>query len=88
MKTKWILLVIFHMFIIIGNAVSFFIAPFLAPWYISLPICSFIFLITFSKEIKCPLTNWENNMRASMGKKQIGGFIGHYVIKPLSKLLP
>jgi len=86
MKIAWMLLIIFHMCIIVGNAVSFFIAPFLSPWYVALPICSFIFLITFSKEIRCPLTNWENEIRTKLGKKTIGGFIGLYVIKPIRKI--
>ena len=87
MNILWLLLVAFHMFIIIGNALAFFSVPFLTPWYIAIPICSFIFLITFSKEIKCPLTNWENNIRIKLGKKRIGGFVGDYFIKPIRKLL-
>ena len=87
MNILWLLLVAFHMFIIIGYALAFFSVPFLTPWYIAIPICSFIFLITFSKEIKCPLTNWENNIRIKLGKKRIGGFVGHYFIKPIRKLL-
>jgi len=75
------------MCVIFGNALAFFSVPFLTPWYIALPICSFIFLITFSREIRCPLTNWENDIRVKLGKKKIGGFVGHYFIKPLRKLL-
>tara|TARA_R100000306_G_scaffold62289_1_gene68232 strand:+ start:2818 stop:3084 length:267 start_codon:yes stop_codon:yes gene_type:complete len=87
MRVLWLLLVIFHMWVVIGNLCSFFVVPFLTPWYIALPICSFIFLVSFSKEIKCPLTNWENAIRMKLGKKKIGGFIGYYVVKPIRKCL-
>ena len=75
------------MCVVIGNLIAFFTVPFLTPWYIALPICSFIFLVSFSKEIKCPLTNLENDIRLKLGKKKIGGFIGHYVVKPIRKCL-
>lgn len=84
---KWILLIVFHMWVVLGNAAAFFVVPFLAPWYVSLPICSFIFLISFSKQIKCPLTEWENNIRMKMGKKKIGGFVGHYLLRPIKRFL-
>jgi hypothetical protein len=87
MRILWFLLVIFHLAVVIGNAIAFFIVPFLTPWYIALPICSFIFLVSFSKEIKCPLTNWENEVRIKIGKRRIGGFIGYYVVKPIKKCL-
>lgn len=85
-QMKWILLVVFHMVVVVGNGVAFLVVPFLAPWYIALPICSFIFLISFSKHITCPLTDWENNVRMKLGKKKIGGFVGHYLIKPIRKM--
>jgi len=87
MRILWFLLVIFHLAVVIGNAIAFFIVPFLTPWYIALPICSFIFLVSFSKEIKCPLTNLENEIRIKIGKRRIGGFIGYYVVKPIKKCL-
>jgi len=87
MRFLFIILVIWHMSVVIGNLFAFFVVPFLTPWYIAVPICSFIFLVTFSKEIKCPLTNWENEVRVRIGKKRIGGFVGHYIVKPIRKLL-
>ena len=87
MRFLLFLVVALHLFVVIGNAIAFFIVPFLTPWYVAIPICSFIFLVSFSKEIKCPLTNWENTLRMKIGKKRIGGFIGHYIIKPIRKLL-
>ena len=64
---KWIFLIVFHMWVVLGNAAAFFVVPFLAPWYVSLPICSFIFLISFSKAIesgkltKGMLNEWRNS---------------------------
>ena len=87
MRILWFLILALHLFVVIGNAIDFFIVPFLTPWYIGIPICSFIFLVSFSKDIKCPLTNWENEVRIRIGKKRIGGFIGHYIVKPIRKFL-
>lgn len=78
-------LVAFHMMVIIGNFAAFFLAPILSPWYEALPICSFILLITCSRELKCPLTRLENYIRQELGMKRIGGFIGHYFIRPIRK---
>ena len=87
MRILWFLILALHLFVVIGNAIAFFIVPFLTPWYIAIPICSFICLVSFSKDIKCPLTNWENEVRIRIGKKRIGGFIGHYIVKPIRKFL-
>jgi hypothetical protein len=76
-----------HIFIVLGNILAFFIAPFLAPWYEALPICSFVLLISFSQELKCPLTRLENWIRVKLGKKRIGGFIGHYFLKPVKRYI-
>jgi hypothetical protein len=75
-------LVTLHILVVIGNILAFFITPFLAPWYEALPICSFVLLISFSQELKCPLTRLENYIRVKMGKKRIGGFVGHYFVRP------
>jgi len=72
-----------HILVVLGNALAFFITPFLAPWYEALPICSFILLISFSQELKCPLTRLENSIRVKLGKKRIGGFVGHYFVRPV-----
>lgn len=79
-------LVVFHGFIVGSNILAFFVVPFLEPWYVSVPICSLILLLTFSKIIDCPLTRLENYIRQSLGMKRIGGFAGHYLIKPWRKL--
>ena len=87
MMVTFYAVVALHILVVIGNISAFFITPFLAPWYEALPICSFILLISFSQELKCPLTRLENSIRLKIGKKKIGGFVGHYFIKPVKNYL-
>lgn len=82
MKLAWMLLVAVHHAVVIGNAASFFILPLCCPWYQSLPLCSMIFFLTFAP-VECPLTKWENKLREKLGWKRIGGFVGHYYVKPV-----
>tara|TARA_B100000029_G_scaffold216030_1_gene213869 strand:- start:20 stop:508 length:489 start_codon:yes stop_codon:yes gene_type:complete len=75
-------LIIFHAFVITVNIAAFFVLPFLYPLWVWMPINSFILTVTFTREI-CPLTRLENKLRTSLGMSRIGGFIGHYFIKPI-----
>ena len=75
-----------HAFAVIVNVVAFFILPFYYPLWVWMPLNSFILTVTFTREI-CPLTKVENYIRTSLGMSRIGGFIGHYFIKPVKKLL-
>jgi hypothetical protein len=75
----------FHMFVIAVNISAFFVLPFYYPLWIWMPLNSFILTVTFTREI-CPLTRLENKLRTSLGMSRIGGFIGHYFIKPIKKL--
>ena len=79
-------IVAFHMFVITVNIAAFFVLPFLYPLWVWMPINSFILTVTFTREI-CPLTRLENKLRTSLGMSRIGGFIGHYFVRPLKKLL-
>ena len=79
-------LAVFHVFVIIVNIAAFFILPFMYPLYVWMPLNSFILVTTFTREI-CPLTRLENKLRTSLGMNRIGGFIGHYFLKPVKKLL-
>ena len=80
------LVILFHCFVIIVNIAAFFILPFLYPLWVWMPVCSFILTVTFTREI-CPITRLENYLRTSLGLPRIGGFIGHYFIKPIKTLL-
>ncbi len=77
-------LIVFHVFVIVVNIAAFFILPFMYPLYVWMPLNSFILVTTFTREI-CPLTRLENRLRTSLGMNRIGGFIGHYFIKPIRK---
>ena len=72
------LIIVLHLFVVIGNFISFFIIPFLQPWYVALPICSIIVFMTFSRSSACPLTRLENLIRGKLSLQQINGFIKFY----------
>ena len=75
-----------HMFIVIVNIMAFFILPFMYPLWMWVPVNSFILTVTFTREV-CPLTRLENYLRTSLGMSRIGGFIGHYFIKPVKRAI-
>lgn len=85
---KLLIVVILHWLVVLGNFSAFFIlafqgvTPFGFPWYICLPLCSFIMLISFSRILDCPMTRYENKLRVQLGRPTIKGFIGHYFLKP------
>jgi len=80
------LTVLFHTFVVVVNMAAFFILPFYYPLWVWMPLNSFILTVTFTREI-CPLTRVENYIRTSLGMSRIGGFLGHYFIKPIKRLL-
>jgi len=75
---KLILVISFHLFVVIGNALAFFILPFCQPWYVALPLCTFIFWISLVRGVECPLTRFENYLRRKMNLAPIKGFVKHY----------
>ena len=84
--TLWVLL---HWAVVLGNFSAFFILTYQGfhpaqtiPWYVALPCCTFIAVITFSRVIDCPLTRQENKMRKAVGLPEIKGFVKHYLVKP------
>ncbi|NIQ15975.1 MAG: DUF2784 family protein [Candidatus Dadabacteria bacterium] len=79
------LLVVLHIILVISIFLSFFILPFFSPWYIALPCMTFIWFFS-TTQVTCQLTNLENVMRRRLGKKRIGGFVGHYFLKPAKML--
>ena len=76
----------FHMVIVVVNIMAFFILPFMYPLWMWVPVNSFILTVTFTREV-CPLTRLENYLRTSLGMSRIGGFIGHYFIKPFKRAI-
>ncbi len=89
LRLAFVLLVVFHLFIVLVNAMAFFVLPFISvilniPFWFSIflvvPIQSIILFLSFSRT-PCPLTMMENSLRKKLGMKEIGGFVGHYLIK-------
>lgn len=79
-------LVVFHILMVIAVFLAFFILPIYASWYISVPLMTFIFFFSTTR-VECQLTNLENNMRKKLGLKKIGGFVGHYFLRPVKIML-
>ena len=84
--TLWVLL---HWIIVLGNLAAFFILTYqgfhpdqTVPWYVALPLCTFIAVVSFSRVLDCPLTAIENKLRKQVGLPPIKAFIKHYFIKP------
>lgn len=78
-------LVVAHILLVIAFVGSFFILPFMAPWYVAVPCMTFIWFFSTTK-VECRLTDLENTMRKSLGMKKIGGFVGHYFFRPVKIL--
>lgn len=81
------LLVAFHVLVVFGNLLSVFLLTILQPWYVSLPLVTFIIWISTSRVADCPLTRWENKLRLKLGRPEIKGFIGYYFIKPFYRFV-
>jgi len=83
--TAFYSLVVLHIILVLMVIISFFVLPFLSPWYIAVPCMTFIWFFSTTK-VDCQLTNLENVMRKKLGLKRIGGFVGHYFLKPVKIL--
>lgn len=81
-----VLLVVAHLAVVLGNLAAFFVLPFYAPWYVALPLMSFVVWVTFVR-IMCPLTKVENRLRRPLGLRPVKGFVGHYLFKPTAYAL-
>ena len=88
---KLLIVVLIHHAVVIGNLSAFFIlafqgfTPWGVSWYIALPLCTFITLVSFSKVLDCPMTRYENKLRAEVGKPEIRGFMKHYIMRPYAR---
>ena len=62
-----------------------FVLPFMAPWYISLPLMTWVFNLTFTRMVDCPMTKLENKLRRELGMREIKFFVGHYITWPIKR---
>ena len=81
---KYILwfVIAFHMLLIAIVVVSFFRLPLTQPYEVAIPLMVWISYLVYGR-VECPLTNLENSLRQRLGMKRIGGFVGHYCIRPV-----
>ena len=76
------LLVLFHHLGIIGFLVSVPLLVMNEPFWVWLPVNTWILHLIFSPVLVCPLTIWENKLRKKLGWEKIDTFFKHYYIRP------
>lgn len=74
--TALILLVIAHGAIVLTNGASIAALFYYAPWYVSVPLVTYLVGAMFGK---CPLTIAENYLRRRLDLEEIDSFIEHYL---------
>ncbi len=74
------LTVVAHFAVLIFNLVAIEYLIRFAPWYVSLPLISFLANLICNRW-NCPLTMLENYLRRELGLKEIRGFIGAYILR-------
>lgn len=50
------------------------------PWYVSIPIVSWLINIGSLRGLRCPLTELENYLRRKIGLPEIKGFVSKYIL--------
>ena len=73
--------VILHFILFLGNILSALILPFVVPWYVALPLCTFLVRLMVSRD-RCPATDLENYIRLKIGLPKIA-FVKNYIINPI-----
>ena len=53
------------------------------PFWICVPLLSWIGYLAFSRVLDCPWTRLENYYRSKCGHEEIKTFIGHNIVKPI-----
>ena len=79
-------LVVVHIILIFGVLGSFFILPFWGP-LVHRPATNDIHLVLLYNQGRMSFDNLENAWRQRLKMKRIGGFVGHYGLKPIKKLI-
>ena len=70
---------VLHFILIFANYLAIFILPVYAPWYIAVPLITFLINLMFSNSFSCPMTRFENKLRGYLGLPKIKSFISHYI---------
>jgi len=94
---RLIILVTIHLFIVVGNIISFFIFVFigfgsvlgfnveLPIWPVCLVCSTIVFNLCFLRQ-NCECTKWENDIRRELNMPEIKGFIKHYILKNVVRI--
>lgn len=53
------------------------------PFWVCVPLLSWIGYLAFSRVLDCPWTRLENYYRSKCGHEEIKTFIGHNIVKPI-----
>lgn len=80
MRFLFYLVFVLHLILLIINVVSIFILPFKTPWYISVPLVTWLVALA-TNPIRCLLTDLENKIRERLNMPKIKGFIKHYILR-------
>ena len=79
-------LVLFHHLGILGFLVSAPLLMIKEPFWVWLPVNTWIMHLIFSPVLVCPLTIWENRLRRKLDKPELKTFFLHYYIKPIKRI--
>lgn len=87
---KWVkptlyVLVAIHWVLVVAMILSFCLLPFLAEWFIAVPLMAFIVFFSTNR-VTCKCTEFENYLRGKLGLKPIGGFVSHYFVRPIKNV--
>ncbi|MBP7209610.1 MAG: DUF2784 family protein [Paludibacteraceae bacterium] len=80
MRFLFYLVFVLHLILLIINVVSIFILPFKTPWYVSVPLVTWLVALA-TNPIRCLLTDLENKIRERLNMPKIKGFIKHYILR-------
>ena len=81
------IIVVLHAMLIAANVLSVMIIPAMVPWYISVPLDSFLFNLFFNRAFKeCPLTQLESAVRQKINMPPIKSYLGHYLYAPARRI--
>jgi len=84
-KVLHLLLISIHHLGILGFLLSTPLLIINEPFWVWVPLNTWILHLILSPVLVCPLTVWENRLRDRLGKSRIKSFVKHYYIKPFVK---
>lgn len=74
-----------HILLFIMLLASLIVLPILTPWYIFIPLGTWIVRLPYVEGI-CPLTSLESSLRVKLGQPPIKSFIKQNILRPYVKI--